>query len=306
MVSRILEALLPDVDNADDHDDVDSLETASIIISSNGRPPSALSGTRVPNYEIYRTRLAPLIELEDRLTRLLSAPEEEEPTHLPSFHVWEHNGHLTAPGPSAPYTNGNGRGRPAPTILIPQQSHSRVSPVSPVNGNRNGSTIPTSSSSPNGSSSKSRGKEVSVHTSINWKKTFTLGGNSKSPKTPESGEVAGWWEDPEDPVHALNALAPVMTELWRDPKVRQRLREKRLRLEESSGLYVDLPKCFLWTGAYFHPLHSYLDDISRITAKKYIPTDGSSTLTLVINSRRLTFVRRSGRSQGTTQNYRRC
>ncbi|CAK5264430.1 unnamed protein product [Mycena citricolor] len=44
-----------------------------------------------------------------------------------------------------------------------------------------------------------------------------------------------------------------MQEMWRDPAVRQRLREKRLRLEESSGFY--------------------LDEIPRITAKMYIPTD---------------------------------
>ena len=46
----------------------------------------------------------------------------------------------------------------------------------------------------------------------------------------------GWWEDPDDPVHTLNRCAPVMNELWRDPKVRSTLHEKRIRLEESSGL----------------------------------------------------------------------
>jgi len=92
-----------------------------------------------------------------------------------------------------------------------------------------------------------------VHASLPWKKGFTFGGKSKSPKTPNSGEIEGWWEDPEDPVHALHACQSAMQELWRDPKVRQRLREKRIRLEESSGFY--------------------LDDIPRITAKKYFPTD---------------------------------
>jgi guanine nucleotide-binding protein subunit alpha len=76
-----------------------------------------------------------------------------------------------------------------------------------------------------------------VHTSTNWKKAFSLGGSkSKSPKSPMSGEIEGWWEDPEDPVHTLHACAPYMQEMWRDKNVRQRLREKRLRLEESSGL----------------------------------------------------------------------
>jgi guanine nucleotide-binding protein subunit alpha len=44
-----------------------------------------------------------------------------------------------------------------------------------------------------------------------------------------------------------------MHEMWRDPQVRKCLDEKRLRLEETSGFY--------------------LDEIPRITAKKYIPID---------------------------------
>lgn len=75
-----------------------------------------------------------------------------------------------------------------------------------------------------------------MHTTTNWKKTFALGGNSKSPKSAHSGEIEGWWEDPDDPVHSLNACAPAMMELWRDRSVRKRLKEKRIRLEESSGL----------------------------------------------------------------------
>jgi hypothetical protein len=29
----------------------------------------------------------------------------------------------------------------------------------------------------------------------------------KSPKSPHSGELEGWWEDPDDPVHILNKCA---------------------------------------------------------------------------------------------------
>ncbi|KAJ7594350.1 guanine nucleotide binding protein, alpha subunit [Mycena floridula] len=230
-VRRILDALTPESDNMDDHDD-DSLETASVIISSNGRPPSAISGTKVPKYELYKHRLEPLVLLEDRLIRLLSSPDEDEATHLlvpqPSWQSYA----------SPPQTNGWSNGRPAPTILIPQAQQSSTSPLEP---------------SPSGSSGKSTKKEVTVHTSTNWKKPFALGNKSKSPKSAHSGEIEGWWEDPEDPVHPLNACAPTMLELWRDERVRKRLQEKRLRLQESSGFY--------------------LDDIPRITAKKYIPTD---------------------------------
>ncbi|KAF8079167.1 guanine nucleotide binding protein, alpha subunit [Lyophyllum atratum] len=247
-VTRILEALSPEVDYVEDHDDV---EEADIIISPSGRPPSAINGTRVPNYESYRSRLAPLVELEDRLTRLLSSPDEDEPTRLPPSPVRETNGLLNGNGYPT-YSMGSTNGvRPAPTIYIPQDRSFSASPITP---SMNGYTLATGShSSPSVSNGNSRGKEVSVHASATWKKPFTFGGKSKSPKTPNSGEIEGWWEDPDDPVHALYACAPAMQELWRDPKVKQRLREKRIRLEESSGFY--------------------LDDISRITAKKYFPTD---------------------------------
>lgn len=258
-ITRILDALSPEPDNIDDHDDADCTETASVIITSSGRPPSAISGTRVPNYESYRSRLEPLIDLEDRLAHLLSSPDEDEPTHLPSpssYPRWDSSSPFNVKQEGIPRTTPKGSvvtsasRRPSPTIYIPQKSQSHGSPVSPVNGNGSSSTY---SSSPSPSSSKSGSKELSVRASTNWKKAFALGGKSKSPKSAHSGEIEGWWEDPEDPVHTLNACAPAMAELWRDPKVRQRLREKRIRLEESSGFY--------------------LNEIPRITAKKYIPTD---------------------------------
>ncbi|KAJ7916969.1 guanine nucleotide binding protein, alpha subunit [Mycena leptocephala] len=175
-VRRILDAL---ADNS-----------ASIIISSNNRSPSA--GTNIPNFEGYRRRLEPLIQLEDRLIRLLSSADEDEATH---FGPWEN----VAPQPNTLQTQG------------------QIST----------STSPTSSIA----------KEVA----------------SKSPKSEYSDEIQGWWEDPDDPVHTLHACAPYMQEMWRDPSVRRCLQEKRIRLEESSGFF--------------------LDEIPRITAKKYIPTD---------------------------------
>ncbi|PPQ73460.1 hypothetical protein CVT24_007551 [Panaeolus cyanescens] len=240
-IRRILDALAPDSDTLDDHDDGDSLETASVIITSSGRPPSAILGTRVSKYESYRQRLEPLIELEENLFRMLSTADEDEATHL---------------GPVKPYSQYyraenaafNGKtgpnGRPAPTITIPQK---RQTPLSP---NRSTSAYAISHSISNPST---KGKEIAVHTSMNWKKAFSLGNKSKSPKSAHTGEIEGWWEDPDDPVHRLNACAPAMLEMWRDPQVKTRLEEKRLRLEESSGFY--------------------LDEIPRITAKKYIPTD---------------------------------
>ncbi|RXW24573.1 hypothetical protein EST38_g1305 [Candolleomyces aberdarensis] len=229
---------LKQTDILEDHEDAESLETASIVISADGRPPSAILGTKVPNYDSYRHRLEPLIELEERLTRLLSSPDEDEPTHLGPWGTYVSYLGGTENQPPLAFTNGRHQGRPSPTIIIPQVPQKKLS---------------TASVQQSLSNRLRSQKEVVVHTSTNWKKTFALGGNSKSPKSAHSGEIEGWWEDPDDPVHVLNACAPAMMELWRDPNVKERLNEKRIRLEESSGFY--------------------LDEIPRITAKKYIPTD---------------------------------
>lgn len=219
LLPRILDALAPESDALDEHDDGDSLETASVIITSNGRPPSAILGTSVSNYARYRQKLEPLIELEDRLIRMLSSPEEDEPVQ--QYH-WQQQFSVEPPSRAAHTSTPNGR--PAPTIMIPQRQQTYSSTTS---------RISSSLSSSNGSSGRN---EVMIHTSTNWKKLFALGSRSRSPKSPHSGEIEGWWEDPDDPVHVLNACGPTMSELWRDRQVRARLKEKRLRLEESSGL----------------------------------------------------------------------
>ncbi|KAI0054938.1 G-alpha-domain-containing protein [Artomyces pyxidatus] len=96
-----------------------------------------------------------------------------------------------------------------------------------------------------------RGVELSVRTTSNWKKALSL--NRNKLKTSTSNELEGWWEDPTDPVHVLGDCRAAMEQLWTDSWVRARLAHKLIRLEESSGFY--------------------LDEIERITAKKYIPTD---------------------------------
>lgn len=257
-IHRILDALAPEVDPLDDHDD-DSLETASVIITSSGRPPSAILGTRVSNYETYRHRLEPLVDLEERLIHLLSSPDEDEATHLgPSRPMWEHyanmynSENMTPPSKFPALALSQQNGRPSPTIMIPHKKQTSTSGVSRSvstsasyahahangigNGIGNGNAIGNGIGNGNGDGIK--GREIAVHTSTNWKKAFTLGSKSKSPKSAHTGEIEGWWEDPDDPVHTLNACAPAMQDMWRDPQVKKRLHEKRLRLEESSGLCV--------------------------------------------------------------------
>ncbi|KAF5312720.1 hypothetical protein D9619_002690 [Psilocybe cf. subviscida] len=240
-IRRILDALAPDNDPMDDNDDEDySPETASVIISASGRPPSAILGTRVSKYDHYRRRLEPLADLEEKLFQMLSTSDEDEATQLgPSRPHWEHYANFYK-NENVPPSGALSASRP--TIVIPQNSEH----------NSRGLPIAYRSSTGNIPPPPVKTKEIVIHTSRNWKKPFALG-KAKSPKSPHTGEIEGWWEDPEDPVHVLNACAPTMLEMWRDPQVRKVLQEKRLRLEETSGFY--------------------LEEIPRITAKKYIPTD---------------------------------
>ncbi|KAL5511008.1 hypothetical protein ACEPAG_3727 [Sanghuangporus baumii] len=100
-----------------------------------------------------------------------------------------------------------------------------------------------------------KGGELALRPTSNWKKSFSfLSGNES--KSAHTGELRGWWEDPRDPVHVLRKCVDGeygMRALWRDPEVRNTLERRRVRMEESAGFY--------------------LNDIDRITALRYIPTD---------------------------------
>jgi hypothetical protein len=79
--------------------------------------------------------------------------------------------------------------------------------------------------------------EYAVRTTSNWKRALTLR-RSRSNRTSTS---TPWWEDPSDPVHVLHRCRDAMTRLWKDEWVRRHLVEKRIRLQESSGLCVFSP-----------------------------------------------------------------
>lgn len=230
-VRRILDAISPEADaahNGLDDDDFESTEPAELVISAarNGHAGAAAQprdGAGGIPFERYVRTLAPLFELEQRLLQQLSDPEdnaEHEATHLPR----------SAAGAGGAHAHGaDGGGEVPPRIVIPGAAPHSL-PTSPV----------------------SAGAEPSVRTTSNWKKAFSLG-RIQSPKSAHSGELQGWWEDPDDPVHTINRCAPYIAELWKDKRVRQKLAERRIRLEESSGFY--------------------LDELDRITAKMYFPTD---------------------------------
>lgn len=210
-----MDAISPDTED-DDNDELDSTP----------RPRhNHRQGTQVAKYEQYRRALEPLKELEECLIRMLSSPDEDEPTRVPPVKS-DWNSGTTGFSTQGTVTK-NGRPTPVVTIPVSRQPSFPLSPVSP------------STSSPGGSSSgssRSKQSEVSVHYRSNWKKAFSLGNRIKSPKSAHTNEMVGWWDNPSDPVHVLNACAQPMLALWKDTNVKQRLRETGLRIEESSGL----------------------------------------------------------------------
>jgi len=82
--------------------------------------------------------------------------------------------------------------------------------------------------------------ECTVRTTSNWERAFTLrySGQGSRSKISSTSTSYPWWEDPSDPVHILERSRDAMDRLWKDEWVRHRLVEKRVRLQESSGLYV--------------------------------------------------------------------
>ncbi|EIM83217.1 G-alpha-domain-containing protein [Stereum hirsutum FP-91666 SS1] len=267
-IRRILDAISPDSDSFSLSDSNSTTNIAHDLLDD-----SSSVHTTVPDpdpdplapekHAYYAQRLGLLVELEERLMRMLSEEEgEEEATRLDDG---------STPGWSTPHDgyNGkiNGNGTLSPTrksqLLSsspPPSSHNHrpyIAIDTTTSSSAVASSAPSSSRSSNSTTATmttpSSNKELSVRTTSNWKKALSLSRTKLKATSPGTNEILGWWEDPSDPVHVLSSLRPSMLEIWSDPWVRTRLRSKRIRLEESSGFY--------------------LDEIDRITAKKYIPTD---------------------------------
>ncbi|KAJ7618804.1 guanine nucleotide binding protein, alpha subunit [Roridomyces roridus] len=94
-----------------------------------------------------------------------------------------------------------------------------------------------------------RGKEVAVNSAAGWKNAFvgqTTWGHST--------DGFGNWNDPEDPGPVLHASSMDMRRLWAHPIVRAILDARDVRLQESSGFF--------------------LDELEVVTSPRYLPTDG--------------------------------
>ncbi|THV06695.1 guanine nucleotide binding protein, alpha subunit [Dendrothele bispora CBS 962.96] len=94
-------------------------------------------------------------------------------------------------------------------------------------------------------------KEISIHSSSAWKNAFgRLLSNNRGSMDSEQGID---FDDPKDPGLILHNCYEDMNKLWNDETVRTLLRANRIRLEDQSGFF--------------------LDDLKRVTALKYIPSD---------------------------------
>src|SRR5258706_650607 len=110
--------------------------------------------------------------------------------------------------------------------------------------------------------------DFAVRSDAGWKEDFLkLRGQRGDAGTKEELQSA----------NILEACAADMTALWSDPIVKSIVRLKRLRLEESSGLWVPSlpsPSSFLHlTSIGIGPFRSFLSDISRVASRNYMPTD---------------------------------
>ena len=107
-------------------------------------------------------------------------------------------------------------------------------------------------------------KEMYVRSNAPWKRVAAKlrGSTDRSAANPESASNNHRGED--DPSHVLAASKLDMITLWRDPDIREILSNRKLRLEESSGFF--------------------LDEIDRIAALNYAPSEGAHPRRVIVPS----------------------
>jgi guanine nucleotide-binding protein subunit alpha len=121
-------------------------------------------------------------------------------------------------------------------------------------------------------SGKARFKELTVHSTTQWKVAFGKILTSARTSTESAADID--WNNPNDPRIVLNACAEDIVKLWDDPTVQELLHEQKIRLEDMSGLYVNYTIKISHMSILFC-LPSFLDSVERVTALNYVPTDGS-------------------------------
>jgi guanine nucleotide-binding protein subunit alpha len=116
---------------------------------------------------------------------------------------------------------------------------------------------------------KARFKELTVHSTTQWKVAFGKILTSARSSIESGADVD--WNDPNDPGIVLNACAEDILKLWNDSTVKRLLHEQKIRLEDMSGLYVIVLEIFSICNLFSC---SFLDSVERVTSLRYVPTDG--------------------------------
>ncbi|KAJ2936821.1 hypothetical protein H1R20_g274, partial [Candolleomyces eurysporus] len=137
-------------------------------------------------------------------------------------------------------------------------------------------------------------KELAVNSTKPWKDTFNRLVHGERDSF-ESGDAIDW-EDPEDPGRILHDLSDDMIKLWTDPITQLLLEKQNLRMQELAGFLITLlPTVFLRAARADHalPPFSFLDELERVTAPRYVPTDDdilkARLKTLGVTEHRFTF-----------------
>jgi len=83
-------------------------------------------------------------------------------------------------------------------------------------------------------SGTTRFKEITIHSTFQWKVAFGKLLASVRDSMESGADID--WENPKDPGIVLNACAEDIVKLWNDPTVKQLLQMHKIRLEDMSGL----------------------------------------------------------------------
>ena len=111
-------------------------------------------------------------------------------------------------------------------------------------------------------------KELAINSTTQWKGAFGRLMATARASFESATEID--FEDPNDPGFILHACSEDILKLWNDPTVKRLLKAQKVRLEDMGGL------CVIQT--FVTPIIlteiSFLDSIERVTALRYVPTDG--------------------------------
>ena len=113
-------------------------------------------------------------------------------------------------------------------------------------------------------------RELAINSTTQWKGAFGRLIATARASFESSTEID--LEAPNDAGVILHACSEDIIKLWNDPTVKVLLKAQKVRLEDMGGLCVIQTSVVLITLTEI----SFLDSIERVTALRYVPTDGES------------------------------